>query len=190
MAKKTLIAVLKALKAATPLKVRVLFRPLEEAAQKMVFGRQHMMVLGYSRPLPRLVLKKGMTIKTFQEFPDKQAWVGLVNGALGEWDLRTAEAFFFGEKHFAPWLCVFIFCDGKPAGTACGRIIEKKGKRTGEVHMVAVLPEVWGMGLGYAVTLDVLHRLRKSSAGDIVLRTDLWRAPAVKVYEKLGFTAI
>lgn len=189
MPRKTLIAVLKAVKGCMPLKVRLLFRPVEAALQKLIFGRQHLMVLMPERALPELKLKDGVTISSFRERPDKDAWVRLVNGTLGEWDGKTAEAFFFNDKAFIPELCLFIFSGGRLAGTATGRVIEKNGKRTGEVHMVSVLPEFRGMGLGYAITLSVLHLLREKVDGEIILRTDLWRTPAVKTYKRLGFTA-
>ncbi|MFF2019790.1 GNAT family N-acetyltransferase [Paenibacillus sp. NPDC058177] len=58
------------------------------------------------------------------------------------------------------------------------------------LHMVGVLPEYSGRGLGFAASLAALHKMREEGGGTAYLETDDFRLPAIQIYRKLGFTPV
>lgn len=76
--------------------------------------------------------------------------------------------------------------NGAPVATASARLtLEHSG--SGYVHWVAVDPAHQGRGLGYAVSLAVLHEFALLGCRDAVLETDDPRLAAIRTYLKLGF---
>lgn len=65
-----------------------------------------------------------------------------------------------------------------------------KQNRSGRVEPLGVLPEYRGIGLGKAILLECLHRLRLCGAERIYLETDTYRRAAVTLYESVGFRVI
>lgn len=157
---------------------------------ELLYGKQLMMELSLGIELPPLSLPAEGFIQSFQDFPYPDEWVNIVNNAIGEWDIEAAKHLFFDDRNFSPELCLFLFDRGRPVATASGRIRDIKGVRTGEIHMVAVRPDTRGRGFGYAISLAALYRIRDIYHGHIILRTDHWRLPAIKMYWKLGFRPV
>jgi mycothiol synthase len=58
----------------------------------------------------------------------------------------------------------------------------------GEVYVVGVDPAAQGGGLGRALTLAGLHRLRAQGLRRAMLYVEADNAPALAVYQRLGFT--
>lgn len=84
---------------------------------------------------------------------------------------------------------VFFICyDNIPVATATAQYIPKSyGNKTGYVHMVGVHSSQKRNGLGFLVSLAVLHHMFKEGRQDAVLQTDDFRIPAIKTYLSLGF---
>ncbi len=155
-------------------------------------------------PLPRPVVPDGVTIRPFRPGEDDAAWLALnaqafashpEQGTMTESDLeqRMAEpwfdpaGFFLAERSSDDgdgsslvgfhWTKVH---GGNEQGHAHGAI--------GEVYVVGVDPGEQGKGLGRALTLWGLHYLRSLGLGVVMLYVEADNAPAIAVYQHLGFT--
>jgi len=77
--------------------------------------------------------------------------------------------------------------DGRLVATASSQLLPDRWPGSGVVHFVGADPAEGGKGLGYAVTLAVLHDFASIGCKDVVLTTDDHRLPAIKTYLRLGF---
>ncbi len=152
--------------------------------------RQLWMLLPSLENLPPVRLPPGYEFRTFRE-GDEEVWCEIVNATMG--GRHTPEQLrknFTGREEFDPEGMFFITFGGRPVGTAFAWREKLDGGEIGRVHYVAVLEEHRGKGLGTAVTLLVLHRLREWGFKRAVLSTDDFRLPAIKVYLRLGFKPV
>lgn len=152
--------------------------------------RQLWMFLPSLDNLPPVRLPQGYEARTFRE-GDEGAWCEIVNSTMGaNYTPERLRENFTGRKEYDPQGMFFVTFEGKPVGTAFAWREKLDGGEIGRVHFVAVLEEHQGKGLGTALTLLVLHRLRERGFGRAVLSTDDFRLPAIKVYLRLGFRPV
>ncbi len=146
-----------------------------------------MMVRDSLEDLPDIIVRDGYTIRSYRE-GDAADWCRLISSWIGgnyaEEEFRQSTA---GDAGFDPEGLFFAEKDGELVGTACAVYRKSAPADMGYVHMVAVDPEHQGHGLGRAVTVAVLHRLRARGFKRAVLETDDWRVPAICLYLSLGF---
>ena len=78
---------------------------------------------------------------------------------------------------------------GRLAATASAQTVDAAFDlpHVGFLHWVGVEPDETGRGLGYFVSLRVLHELRARGHTEARLKTEDFRLPALKTYLKLGF---
>jgi len=141
--------------------------------------------------LPPLVVPEGYSLRTYEGLADDAAWVHIVNNSLGS--KHTIESFRSGISmcpQFRPELLYFVTCSGAAVGTACAWRKAVGERKVGYVHMVGVLAEHRGKGLGRLVTLRTLHYFKEQGFEVAVLNTDDFRIPAIKSYLGLGFRPV
>ena len=150
------------------------------------------------RDWPEPTLPDGVTLRTFVPGQDEQAVIDVnarafdwhpEQGALTVEELRATEAedlfdaagFFLAER------------DGRVIGFHWTKVHPAEedrfdGEPVGEVYVVGVDPRAQGGGLGKALTLAGLRHLRERGLQHVILYVEGDNAPALAVYERLGFT--
>ncbi|MER5781474.1 mycothiol synthase [Streptomyces mobaraensis] len=141
--------------------------------------------------LPDPRLPEGVTVRTFRPGDDDAAWLAVnaeafahhpEQGSLTQRDLddRKAEGWFDPEGFF------LAERDGAIVGFHWTKVHAEEG--LGEVYVVGIRPGAQGGGLGKALTTIGLRHLAAAGLPTAMLYVDADNAPAVAVYERLGFT--
>ncbi len=141
--------------------------------------------------LPDPVLPEDVTVRTFRPGEDDAAWLAVnaeafahhpEQGSLTQRDLddRKGEAWFDPEG--------FFLAERKDeiVGFHWTKVHAAEG--LGEVYVLGVRPGTQGGGLGKALTTIGLRHLAGRGLPTAMLYVDADNAPAVRVYERLGFT--
>lgn len=140
--------------------------------------------------LPAVDLPEGYELRSFQP-GDERAWERIIAASFGRDVPRGQFGSRIGDRdYFRPERVFFICREGEPVATATAWHMERYDPETGYVHMVGALPGHQGMGLGYQVSLAVLHRLGEEGFERAVLQTDDFRLAALKTYLNLGFEPV
>ncbi|MBK1784849.1 mycothiol synthase [Prauserella cavernicola] len=141
---------------------------------------------------------EGLTLRTFRPGHDEQAVID-VNARAFDWhpeqgaltvdDLRRTES----ESWFDPeGFFLAENADGTVVGFHWTKVHPANperfgGEEVGEVYVVGVDPGAQGGGLGRALTLAGLRHLAQRGLGQVILYVEGDNAPAVAVYQRLGF---
>jgi mycothiol synthase len=149
-------------------------------------------------PLPRLEAPPGLTVRTFVPGADDERWLALNARAFadhpeqGLWTLddlrhRMRERWFDPDGFFLAERAVDLvgFHWTKVHGGAHGA--GHGHDPVGEVYVLGVDPREHGLGLGRLLTVTGLRHLRARGLPDVMLYVDESNAPAIKLYESLGF---
>lgn len=141
-------------------------------------------------------LPPGITLRPFVPGQDEQAWLAVNRRAFanhpeqGNWTLAD-----LARRQNEPWFdpAGFLLAerDGHLAGFHWTKIHQSSpaapGEPAGEVYVVGVDPAEQGTGLGRALTVAGLEYLRGRGLPEVVLYVDAGNAPAVRMYESMGF---
>lgn len=144
------------------------------------------MVIRDLRNLPPIEVPEGYELRTYKP-GDEAAWAEIMNTGIGEWTAESCREKLIGCPQFLPEGLFFVTYGGTPVGSACAWRSSENEWEKGSLHMVCVLPEHRSKGLGYLLSLAVLHFFRDNGFKEIELSTDDFRIPAIKTYLRLGF---
>ncbi|MBM9508439.1 mycothiol synthase [Actinacidiphila acididurans] len=142
--------------------------------------------------LPEPVLPAGVTVRAFVPGRDDAAWLRVNSaafahhpeqGGLTQRDLDDRMA----EPWFDPAGFFLAFRGEVLTGFHWTKVHAEEG--LGEVYVLGVAPGEQGGGLGRALTtIGLRHLARDRALRTAMLYVDADNAPAVAVYERLGFT--
>ena len=150
--------------------------------------------------LPSTCLPAGYAIRTFDVRRDKEAWLALHNAVFadhpenGTWSTDDLEM-----RLRQPWVDAGDFllaeraCPEERGGEMVGfnwlkRVPEAPPDRPeGEIYIIGVGDSERGRGLGRALALLGLHHLRAEGMRTCTLFVEADNAPALKLYQSLGF---
>jgi mycothiol synthase len=148
-----------------------------------------------------------LATRSFRVGHDEAAWLEVNNRAFAEhpeqggWELDTLKA-----REAEPWFDPDGFllherleggggADGADPGDAARlagfcwtKVHDDHDPALGEIYVIAVDPDFAGLGLGRALVLAGLDHLAQAGITVGMLYVDAANTPAVKLYEKLGFT--
>jgi mycothiol synthase len=147
-------------------------------------------------PLPAPEAPAGTAIRPFRP-GDEDAWLR-VNNAAFDWhpeqgrQTRADIDAIVASPGFSPEDVIIAEHDGRVVGFHQLKLHRDhpSGAVTGEVYVIGVDPRVHARGLGRALTVAGMHRLRDIGAEVIELYVESDNAPARRLYESLGFTHI
>lgn len=144
-------------------------------------------------PLPAVEVPASTVVRTFEAGRDEDA-VLRVNAAafahhLEQGDLSRAD---LDLRMSEPWFDPAGFFLAEAAGTSDllgfhWTKVHAEAPAYGEVYVVGISPDAQGKGLGKVLTLTGLHHLQEVGLGEVILYVESDNAPAIAVYERLGF---
>ena len=155
-------------------------------------------LLQLRRPLPldleRLgVERPSLHLRPFVPGKDEQAWLEVNNRAFswhpeqGDWDIDTLL-----EREREPWFDPEGFLlherDGRLGGFCWTKVHPDHEPPLGEIYVIAVDPDFQGLRLGRDLMVAGLGLLSDRGLRHGMLYVDADNAPAVQLYEHLGFT--
>jgi len=132
-------------------------------------------------------LEAGYGLRAFRP-GDEAGWVELLNAnrELGEWNSERIA----GVLSSGLMAQFFAVAGAKLAACAGVHDTQLDGMGYWEIGWVAAHPEHRGRGLGQQVTAAAVGAALALPPRQIILRTDDFRLPALKVYLRLGFTPL
>ncbi|MFF2093856.1 GNAT family N-acetyltransferase [Paenibacillus sp. NPDC058174] len=134
--------------------------------------------------LPGFHCPTGYRLRPFQP-DDERNWEDLIRYSFTR-EVKFAEKIGDHVPFYTDRL-LFICRGDQPVATAAAWERADGEDHSWYLHMVGVLPEYSGKGLGYAVSLAALHKVREAGGESVLLETDDFRLPAIRIYMKLGF---
>jgi mycothiol synthase len=135
----------------------------------------------------------GVDVRAFRVGTDEDAFLAANAAAFAhhpeqgrmtraDLDDRVAEPWFDPAGFFLAWRGEQLL------GYHWTKVHTETAPPFGEVYVVGITPDAQGGGLGRLLTLTGLHHLAGRGLGEVILYVESDNAPAVAVYERLGFT--
>jgi len=138
--------------------------------------------------LPPLEVPEGYELRPMQA-DEWWAYLQVMNRSnfAGEADEAWFRRTFSDDAEYDPSYLQIIWRGDRPVAAAAAWHRGSGDDRWGMIHWVGADANERGRGLGKAVTLAALHRLRERGFERAILDTAGWRMAAVAAYMRLGF---
>jgi len=167
----------------TPLHHRIAEATGLRRGRQLLQMRRTLPIDGEADPLP---------VRPFVPGFDDEPWLAVNNRAFrwhdeqGGWDLDTLKAR-QAQDWFDPAGFLLHERNGRLAGFCWTKVHDDHDPPLGEIYVIAVDPDFQGLGLGRRLALAGLDWLGRTRIGTAMLYVDRDNAPAVRLYESLGF---
>lgn len=160
----------------------------EIAAVETSRERSIRMLLADLDHLPPLSLPAGYECRPMRA-DETWAYIAVMNHSdfMGECDQAWFDNTFTEDLLYDPSHLCLIWRDGQPVAAAGAWHCKIDGEEWGMIHWVGVADRERGKGLGKAITLAALHRLKERGFTRALLGTHPWRVQAIAAYLRLGF---
>ena len=142
--------------------------------------------------LPETQAPEGVEIRSFAP-GDEDGWLS-VNNAAFDWhpeqggQTRADIDAVVTAADFEPDTFIIAARDGEVIGFHQTKITDTETEgRLGEVYVVGVDPRIHAKGVGKALTIEGMRRMVAAGAETIELYVESDNAPALGLYERLGF---
>jgi mycothiol synthase len=147
-------------------------------------------------PLPDVHLPDGVTLRSFVPGRDDDEFLRVNNAAFdwhpeqGGWTHRELDERMHEEWFDPAGFLLALDQDGTLLGYHWTKVHPATSDEAaiGEVYVLGVDPAAHGRGLGRMLTLAGLRHLHDRGLGAVLLYVEADNGPAVRVYERLGFT--
>jgi len=145
------------------------------------------------KDVPPYEIADGFEIRMFTP-GDEQAWTDICKFGLLEANegIECWDKYMLCFKTLVPEKdTYFVYNSDNKAIATCTCFVEECG--TGNMHMLAAMPESRGHKLGWAMTTFALNKISKELSADkrmVRLKSDDWRLPAVRSYLKAGYQPV
>lgn len=138
--------------------------------------------------LPEVSLPHGYMIRPIA-IEEGYLWEQVMDQSYGNFAAGTFQKIMVENYDYDPERVRIMFDENcQPCATATSwRQHYRWGSGIGYVLFVGVAKPYQGHGLGYQITLHVLHDFVNHGFHSAILETDDYRLPALKTYLKLGF---
>ncbi|BBI35481.1 GNAT family N-acetyltransferase [Cohnella abietis] len=151
---------------------------MEQALSKLIMKKEIL------SDLPVFQCPPGYRIRHFQP-GDERNWEDLIRHSFTR-EVKFAHK--IGDHVPSYSDRVLFICKGdQPVATATAW---ETGNGEWYLHMVGVLPDYSGKGLGFAASLAALQKMKEEGGKAALLETDDFRLPAIRIYMKLGFQPV
>ncbi|KXJ24995.1 uncharacterized protein LOC110246823 [Exaiptasia diaphana] len=146
-----------------------------------------------SRTIMEPKFPEGYSLYTWQDGCE-DVWFNIVKHSFGESFLegRNIETFqdsYFSKSQFKK--DGFFLVKHKDTYIATAFAWQDKEISTvGRLHWLAVLPQHRGKGIAKALCLCVIKFFQEQGKTSMVIKTEIYREKAIKLYERLGFTKV
>ena len=142
-------------------------------------------------PVPAYQIPEGFTLRPLRR-GEEDAWVDVKNRAFREeggpdWTLQNFQRGFLEDPVFDYRRVLVIAQDDYLVATASAWEANYGEVPIGLIHWVGTDPKYRGKGLGYIITARAMEELAALGYAEAWLNTSLNRAPAVRLYKRLGF---
>ena len=135
--------------------------------------------------LPPIELHDGLTLHTHRG-GDEKSWEEIIESAFGtHFDFALLDRL----GGYRPEYVIYAEKDGKNIATATA-VENPAYPGEGWFRMIGTHAAARGLGAGRLVCLAALHSLRDRGYKSVVLSTDDYRIPALKLYLSLGFEPV